>query len=346
VDGSSSSARIDCRGARAVTGATKSLLEIVRTPKADPRDALARLGIGFTPAAMTGAAAAGDARAVGLLLDAGMPVDAGSDPALPPLMLAAKAGSLATVKRLLEAGADPTWTGAEGSPLTYAVRYRRSNIVAVILEKPLPQATIVDAFVLAGEMGDLPCIALLAPHVHDKRSAAQTALHGLVENTSGGTRAASTISALAVYKPDPNALDGNRQSLLHIAVNDDVLPVLTALLKLGANPDVRGRCHTSPDRPLVTPLACAAVRGTSEGLASAKALIAARADIDARGPGGQTPLMAAAANGDAGITAVLLDAGANPLARDAAGKSPMDYAQVARYNDPRATISLLRMRSH
>lgn len=322
------------------TGAAKSLVDLVH-PHADPRDELAKLSVAFSPSAMATAAENGDARAVGLLLEAGMPVDAAPDPAIPPLMLAAQSGSTATVKLLLQAGADPAWVGAAGSALSYAVRYQHPDIVALLLEKQLPQPMIVDAFVSAGQLGDRASIALIAPHVADTRRAAGAALQALVQNSSSGSRAAPAIAALAAFGPDLNAIDANGQTLLHIAVNNDVLPVLTALLKAGANPNIHGRCQTPPDRPMVPPLACAVVRGTSDGLASALALIARHADIEARAPGGITPLMAAAGNGDAIISAALLKAGADPLARDASGKTAIDYARSAGYNDPMGTVAAL-----
>ena len=323
------------------TGAAKTLIALVHPAKSDPRAELAKLGIAFTPEAMVKAATDGDARAVGLLLDAGMPVDTAPDPALPPLMLAAQSGSVATVERLLAAGADPARVGAAGTALAYAVYYHHPDVLKLLLTRPLPPPVIRDAFVNAGLYGDIDAIALVAPHVADRRAAATDALHALVVESHGTSNAVSAIAALAAYKPDFDAVDDNGVALLHLAVDHDVVAVLTALLKAGANPNQRAYCRNEANPVTATPLACAATRGSSDGLASVNALIAAHADIEAGEVDGVTPLMLAAGNGDAAVTAALLKAGANSKARDAKGRSAIDYAKTADYNDPKATIALL-----
>jgi hypothetical protein len=146
-----------------LTGATKTLIALVHPAKAVPRKELAKLGIAFTPEAMAKAAADGDARAVGLLLDAGMPVDTATDAVLPPLMLAAQSGSVATAARLIAAGADPGKPTAAGSPLAYAVHYRHPAMVNLFLDRPIPEPILADAFAVAAERADAEPIALLAP---------------------------------------------------------------------------------------------------------------------------------------------------------------------------------------
>lgn len=324
------------------TGATKSLIGLVRPHHPDPRGELAKLGVGFTSAAMAKAAADGDERVVDLLLESGMPVEAAPDPATPPLMLAAQAGSVKIIRRLLAAGADPARSGAAGSALDYAVRYRHPEVAALLLMKALPQPVLRNGFVTAGELGDVPSLRLIAPHLQDVRTAAGVALHAIARDASDRPQTAQAIGAVAAFHPDLNALDINRQTLLHIGVNEDSPVIVAALLKAGANPNVLGRCQTPPDEPMQTPLACAAVRGTSDGLTSVTTLVAAHADPEARGPHGATPLMLAAGNGDAAITSALLQAGANRNAKDATGRTALDYARTARHNDPGGARAALR----
>lgn len=322
------------------TGATKTLIAVVRPQPADPRGELAKLGVPFTPAAMAKAAADGDARAVGLLLDAGMAVDAAADDGQPPLVVAARNGRLDVARRLRDAGADPAQVSGGGSALDYAAQYRHPEVVKLFLEQKLPEPAIADALAFAAESGDLASIALLAPRLADRSAAATRALQAVVHQMEN-PRSTATLAALLPLKPNLNALDGNQQTPLHVAVSFDVGEVLTALLRAGADPRVTGRCDGAPDDPMVTPLACAVVRGSLTGLASVNALVAARADVDARGPGGTTPMMLAAGNGDAAVTAALLAAGADPRAADDKHRTALDYARTARFNDAEATVAAL-----
>lgn len=92
------------------TNAFKGLAELVHPAKPDPRAELAKLGVPFTPAALAKAAADGDARAVGLLLDAGMRADAATG-GPSPLVVAARGGFVDVSRRLREAGSDPVAPG-------------------------------------------------------------------------------------------------------------------------------------------------------------------------------------------------------------------------------------------
>lgn len=329
------------------TGATKTLVDLVRPAKPDARAELVRLGIPFTPEALTKAAKDGDAKAVALLLDAGMAPDATANPALPPLVVAAQAGQVAVARSLRDAGADPAKDSPGhalfdpgGSPLAYAARSSHPDVVKLFLERAIPDDAIVDAIGAAARSGDGASVRLLAPRLRDRRTAATLAMRMIVGESGMNTQAPAFADVLALG-PDLNAIDANGQSLLHIAVNNDAGTVLGKLLAARANPDVRAKCETAPEDPRVTPLACAVVRGSVTGLDSVRRLIAAHADLNARGPDGSTPLMLAAGNGDADVTAALLAAGADPALRDARGKAALDYARTAADHDPTATSALL-----
>lgn len=329
------------------TGATRTLIDLVRPAKPDPRAELVRLGIQFTPAAMVKAAADGDARAVGLLLAAGMSAEASPDQSQSPLMLAARAGRVDLARRLRDAGADPARyvTGATfydpgGTPLYHAARQQHPDVVRLFLERPLPAPAIADALTAAADGGDVASVKLLMPHIVDRRAAVAAAIHSLVAGSGIASRGPA-LATLAALGADLNVVDAQGLGLLHIAVDNDATTVLIGLLRAGADPNLRAFCQYETNPFKATPLICASTRGTSEGLASVQALIAAHADVDAREPGGATALMLAAGNGDAAITAALLRAGADPRARDAKGRSALDYARTARYNDPKGTIALL-----
>jgi len=329
------------------SGATKTLVELVRPHATDPRAELARLGIPFTPAAMMNAVDDGDARAVGLLLDAGMSAEASPDQTQSPLMLAAKSGRLDLARRLRDAGANPAKfvDGASlydpgGTPLDHAARQHHSDVVRLLLERPLPGPAIASALSAAADSGDVASVKLLVPHLVDRRAAVTAAIHSLVAGSGMNSRGPA-LATLAALGSDLDTIDANGLGLLHIAVNNDATTVLSGLLKAGANPDARAFCAHESNPFMATPLICAATRGTSAGLAGVQALIAAHADVDAREPGGATALMLAAGNGDPDITAALLKAGADATLRDAKGRTALDYVRTARFHDPEATRALL-----
>jgi len=323
------------------TGATKSLIDLVHPSKPDARAELAKLGIPFTPEAMAKAATDNDVRAVGLLLDAGMAVDAHPDAGLPPLNIAAQAGNIAVAQRLIAAGADPAKPSAAGTPIAFAAHYHHPDMVKLFLASRIPAPVVADAFVVAAEVADAASIDLLAPRLDDRRTAATAALHARVERTNDAAGDLPALKALLTLKPDLDAVDDHGQTVLHLAIEQDTTATLAALLAAGAKPDTPGHCHGLAGEPIVPPLACAAVRGTSEGLASVRALVAAHAKVDARTPDGATPLMLAAGNGDANIVTALIAAGADVTLRDAKGRTALDYARAADFNDPAATRAVL-----
>ena len=347
------------------TSAFKDLAGLVHPAKPDPRAELAKLGIPFTPAAMAKAAADGDARAVGLLLDGGMAADAdGATP--PPLVVAAKGGFVDMARRLRDAGAKPAVPGDADTALEAAVKAHHPEVVKLFLEKPLPAAAIRDAYIDAAVASEVTSLQLLAPRLADPRATAHEAIAAILEQTPGrqlpmsvetselaaahpgdlkiwyrdgsdhDPRDLAAIRAVLSLKPSLDAVDGNGQTLLTKAVGSDAPRVVAALLAAGANPRVPALCQVHDAKAL--PLSCAVVRGTLIGMASTRALLAGKAPVNAPGPDGATPLMLALGNGDKEVARVLVAAGADPNARDAKGRTAADYAR-ARGNLPRGTQS-------
>jgi ankyrin repeat protein len=75
-------------------------------------------------------------------------------------------------------------------------------------------------------------------------------------------------------------------------------------------------------------------------LASVRALLAAGAAVDGRGENGRTPLMLAAAQGEAEIVKELLAAGADPRLQGPMGWTPLE--QAVGNGNPRVVEALLR----
>ncbi len=115
------------------------------------------------------------------------------------------------------------------------------------------------------------------------------------------------------------------RALIHYAAGAGCLPMLTALLRLGADPELR-------DAGDHTPLYRAANQcSTPNGPEVVRALLRAGADVNARnGVTGATALHMAARRGFVEIARTLLDAGADLHARDRKGDTPLSRAQNCR----------------
>ncbi len=125
-----------------------------------------------------------------------------------------------------------------------------------------------------------------------------------------------------------NARTANGQTCLSLALFDEEAAKRQALVKLflvrKADPnEVTGKGQR--------PLHIAAIQGDTE---SARMLIAAGAKVDGLDRADHaTPLMLAAAGGRADLVRLLLEHGANPLARNDAGLTPADFARRGNHPD-------------
>jgi hypothetical protein len=134
-----------------------------------------------------------------------------------------------------------------------------------------------------------------------------------------------------------NALDSNGWNALMYAIHqhDDAQSRIADLRRRGADPNVRSSRNESP-------LMLAAAAGSA---AWVKALIAAGADVHARGPGGETALLAAIHAGgllpreDIGeIVSMLRGAGARVDVRDDSGMRALDYLEQDMKRSPKYNI--------
>ena len=217
---------------------------------------------------------------------------------------AAERGDVRECARLIRSGEDPDAPGPLGNrPLHYAAHEGHGRIVELLL---------------AGERADA--------NARNNRGA--TPLH----NAAAGGHA-ECLAAMLRAGADPNALDVDGASPLHVALDRRAIE---ALLSRGADPNVR---KLTDGR---TPLFAAAERGdgwaTEAMLAAgaspdasdgggraplhatsdwrcAKALAAGGADLEAVDANGHTPLHVAASEGKAEVVKRLLEAGADPGAR-------------------------------
>ena len=253
------------------------------------------------------AAATGDPRSVGLLLEAGADPAAGNIHGWTPLHQAAYMGRPDIAGMLLAAGAPghASARGDGGTPL----------VVALFWGHPVPQE-LVDAVGL---------------HPRNLRVAAGLGLVPLVDELAGTPAGGAhrgfyrPHSGFPRWRPsdDPGeALD----EALAWAARSDRADAVEALVGHGADPDA--------DVYRGTPLAWAAACGRT---ATIRRLLAVGADPGGRttfgGPDhgeGATPLHLAAGDGHLGAVELLLEAGADPGARDdRSGAPPAGWAEHA-----------------
>ena len=132
-----------------------------------------------------------------------------------------------------------------------------------------------------------------------------------------------------------NGQDDEGWSVLHHAIlgnfGERNLPIITALLRAGADPSARTKRGA-------TPLHIAAF--TRDDLSLVKELLMAGADVNARDEDGATPLHSAASSASPNVIAELLKAGAEVNARTTRGLTPLHAVAMAA-KDPETVVILL-----
>lgn len=152
--------------------------------------------------------------------------------------------------------------------------------------------------------------ALLAGPINER--------HDVLKCRTASSSWASAVSSEA--RALPNGADESGETALMCAVRSGLEDAVALLLSAGA--DAR-----PTNREGKTALSLAVeVGGVASSLGIVDRLLASRADVNHLGPGGSSPLMAAAYRGDAGLAARLLAAAADPGLADAAGHTALLYA--------------------
>ncbi|HEY2904477.1 MAG TPA: ankyrin repeat domain-containing protein [Vicinamibacterales bacterium] len=279
------------------------------------------------------AALHGDRELASMLLFAGANVRATTRlGAYTALHLASRAGNAALINTLLDGGADAkarTSTGA--TALMLAAETGRADAVKLLLDRGADtnakESTYGQtALMFAAALDRAEVVALLAARGADPNIAS----------------AFTDLKALALPEP-PTA--GQSARLPAEAPAETTKP---ADAKAPKPPDVPGITRPFRYNELIgaqgglTPLHFAARQG---GLASARALVDAGANVNAPSPADRTtPLLVATINGQFDLALYLLDHGANPNLASDAGATPLyaavnvQWAPKAAYPQPRAHL--------
>jgi len=237
------------------------------------------------------------------------------------LYAAARGGRVDRALQLLEAGADPN------APPPPGERDRRSLAVlaAVLPDLRLLRALIARGVDLnAGEGGMTPLLAATRDSWHGRPEAVMTLLANGADpratdaegNTPLHHAARSTDPGVAALLRDAaaelDALNRDGFSPLGVACAVGNWRLARFLLERGARPEPPGG----------QPALLAAAGTEEDDPAGVQLLLKFKAKVGTPGRGGRTALHEAALAGHADIVGVLLEAGADPHARDGAGRTP------------------------
>ena len=305
------------------------------------------------------AASLGKEKAAKYLLEHGADHDIGNFDQRTPLHYAAEGGHDSIVQLLIAWGAkvdsrskDDSWT-----PLHCAADEGHS----AALESLLQSGSDLDAcgshlrtpLQLAAEQGHVRCVQVLLDHRPDLERASddgRTALHWAASDGHG-----PVVELLLQSGAEIEAADGMGFTALHWAARYKFHSVTSFLLNRGANVNATTHIGSTPlhiavnDAEFVklllyhdaaidqvdiddrTPLFFAATQGHRT---SAKLLVDAGADINKRGPMGQTPLCKALLNRHVGLMELLMAEGSDPALRDAYGRHCFDWISLSHWEVP------------
>ena len=298
-----------CMAARPAGAADSPLLQAAEAGDMAAVRAFAKQGQDVNVAGADGATAlhwvvrADDLETAAALIDAGAAVSMPNAFGITPVYIAAESGNAALVRRLLDAGADVNTTDRTGdSLLMAAVRAGQIGAVQLLLDR--------GAAVNATEP-ELGHTALMYAVRKDHAAIVQLLL------ARGASIEARTRTGAKPAARPPGAGGGSHG---------------VGIVRGGVPP----QGEQQPAAGGLTPLFFAARDGR---FASARALVAAKADLDAADPNGMTPLLMALTNGQLDVAELLIEKGANVTAADWYGRTPLWAAVEIRNLDMRSTAT-------
>jgi ankyrin repeat protein len=273
------------------------------------------------------AAARGDLAMLALLLTNGATVDNIDPKGRTALMQAAEQGRFGAVM-LLSLGRVPADKRREVLQNLGLTADQYKNLPAVVSDINLQDQKGQTALMVAAKKGQADLIQFLLAHGADRNlrdGAGNTAL--LLASQAGKRDAAGLLAHYGTNFSDAALFQTNNlgQTPLMLAAaggHGDLVPLLTDLGPLGPRWQRLGELTQAKDSAGKTALSYADASGDA---ATAK-MLHAYAEANGRGDDGLTPLLQAAAKGDAPTVRLLLQRGADPEAKDKDGRTPLMLA--------------------
>ncbi len=297
-----------------------------------------------------------DCKAIEILINEGVNINAKNDLGDTPLILAAEKGYMDIVKILLGNGADPTIVDSGGCSATYFARSRGHGDVLELLERNHTKVGTAESKDKREQEKD----------ESDSRPKHFTSLFAAVN-----AKKAEAVDTLIRNGADVNAKDNLGDTPLILAAEKGCMDIVKILLDNGADPTIadnggysatyfaksRGhgdvlelleRNHTkvetvgSKDKreqeknesdsrlKHFTSLFDAVKANNAEAVDT---LIKSGADVNAKNDLGDTPLILAAERGYSEIVEILLEKGADPSIEDTAGYAATYFAQTRGHRD-------------
>ncbi len=296
--------------------------DLVRAAALGGRAEALRILLLFDPTAVDGCELADLAvtgqsdEALGHVLATGAPLfDCDADGLLAKAM---KGGDAGVIELLLSNGIEPEGDTIGGASWLVASASAGSKpLVEWLLSKKQDPDDMAEALVAAMQGGQGDALVTLVEHgAKLTKDAAVEALPAFVKAGHEGAVLLCLDTGAKV-----NALYGDQQTALFVAVDARQAQMVTLLVDKGAKLEIR-------DQDGWRPIHLAAYRGYVDVL---EALLDAGADIDGKDADGKTALAHAAGNGHVGFVQKLVDKGASLDLQDREGKTALVHAASAGY---------------
>jgi ankyrin repeat protein len=269
----------------------------------------------------------GHLEVVRLLLDAGAEIEGYEEDYWTALMAAAEAGHLQIVQLLVEKGANVNaWSQGETS-LMLAARNVHRTIYDFLY--PLVSDDI-------REIGDRDAEKEMAKTIRRRTREKNKAGESLKDAAMFGNL--NEVQQLIAMGADVNAVTACNRTAISLAIQMGKIPVISALLDAGANPNLSDETDDGLDANSPLMEAASTFFATNRG-EMVRLLIKRGANLNQQDADGRTPLMHALRYSDMDVIEILIKAGADLDIRDKEGNTALMMAEL---NQSSKVVNILK----